>query len=152
MPTRHPLSRLSSGFSKGVENDGLMADINTTPLVDVMLVLLIIFIVTAPLISQGLNLNLPKAEAPVVKPAVDPVVLEIDAQGDVFFKAKPVSEQELDQLLAGFKEADDQTVIQIRADKKTTYEAIVRVMSKATKNGLTKLALITDPPAPAGRP
>ena len=152
MPTRQPLSRLSSGFSKGVENDSLMADINTTPLVDVMLVLLIIFIVTAPLISQGLNLNLPKAEAPAVKPEVDPVVLEIDAQGDVFFKAKPVSERELDQLLAGFKEADDQTVIQIRADKKTTYEAIVRVMSKATKNGLTKLALITDPPAPAGRP
>lgn len=152
MPTRSPSSRLSSGFSKGVENDGLMADINTTPLVDVMLVLLIIFIVTAPLISQGLNLNLPKAEAPAVKPEVDPVVLEIDAQGDVFFKAKPVSEQELDQLLAGLKEADDQTVIQIRADKQTTYEAIVRVMSKATKNGLTKLALITDPPAPAGRP
>ncbi|MGA1471395.1 MAG: ExbD/TolR family protein [Burkholderiaceae bacterium] len=54
--------------------------------------------------------------------------------------------------MAGFKEADDQTVIQIRADKQTTYEAIVRVMSKATKNGLTKLALITDPPAPSGKP
>ena len=145
-------SRLSSGFSKGTENDGLMADINTTTLVDVMLVLLIIFIVTAPLMSQGLNLNLPKEEAPAVKPENDPVVLEINAQGEVFFKTKPVSEEELDQLLAELKNRNDETVVQIRADKQTTYEAIVRVMAKATKNGLTKLALITDPPAPAGRP
>ena len=152
MQTRSSSSRLSSGFSKATENDGLMADINTTPLVDVMLVLLIIFIVTAPLISQGLNLNLPNAEAPAVKPQTDPVVLEINAQGEVFFKTKPVSDEELDQLLAELKSANDETVIQIRADKQTTYVAIVRVMAKATKNGLTKLALITDPPAPAGTP
>jgi biopolymer transport protein ExbD len=149
---RSPGSRLSSGFLKGIENDGLMADINTTPLVDVMLVLLIIFIVTAPLISQGLNLNLPKAEAPAVKPESDPVVLEINAQGEVFFKAKLMSDEALTTLLGELKASNEDTVIQIRADKQTTYEAIVRVMSEATKNGLTKLALITDPPAPAQRP
>ena len=128
-----------------------MADINTTPLVDVMLVLLIIFIVTAPLISQGINLNLPKAEAPAVKPQNEPVVLEINAQGGVFYKTELLSEERLDSLLAGLKTSNEEAVIQIRADKQTTYEAIVRVMSKATQNGLTKLALITEPPAPVQR-
>ena len=142
---------LTSGFSKGSEADGLMADINTTPLVDVMLVLLIIFIVTAPLISQGINLNLPKAEAPVVKPQNEPLVLEINAQGGVFYKTELLSEERLDSLLAELKTSNEEAVIQIRADKQTTYEAIVRVMSKATEKGLTKLALITEPPAPAQR-
>lgn len=142
---------LTSGFSKGSEADGLMADINTTPLVDVMLVLLIIFIVTAPLISQGINLNLPKAEAPVVKPQNEPLVLEINAQGGVFYKTELLSEERLDSLLAELKTRNGEAVIQIRADKQTTYEAIVRVMSKATQNGLTKLALITEPPAPVQR-
>lgn len=128
-----------------------MADINTTPLVDVMLVLLIIFIVTAPLISQGINLNLPKAEAPAVKPQNEPVVLEINSQGGVFYKTELLSEERLDSLLAGLKTSNEEAVIQIRADKQTTYEAIVRVMSKATQNGLTKLALITEPPAPVQR-
>ncbi len=125
-----------------------MADINTTPLVDVMLVLLIIFIVTAPLISQGINLNLPKAEAPAVKPQNEPVVLEINAQGGVFYETELLSEERLDSLLARLKMSNEEAVIQIRADKQTTYEAIVRVMSKATQNGLTRLALITEPPVP----
>lgn len=142
---------LTSGFSKGSEADGLMADINTTPLVDVMLVLLIIFIVTAPLISQGINLNLPKAEAPAVKPQNEPLVLEINAEGGVFYKTELLSEEGLDSLLAELKTSNEEAVIQIRADKQTTYEAIVRVMSKATQKGLTKLALITEPPAPAQR-
>ena len=128
-----------------------MADINTTPLVDVMLVLLIIFIVTAPLISQGINLNLPKAEAPAVKPQNEPLVLEINAQGGVFYKTELLSEERLDSLLAELKTSNEEAVIQIRADKQTTYEAIVRVMSKATQNGLTNLALITEPPAPVQR-
>ncbi len=151
MQTRQSPPRLNSGFSKGTETDGLMADINTTPLVDVMLVLLIIFIVTAPLISQGINLNLPKAEAPAVKPQNEPVVLEINAQGGVFYKTELLSEERLDSLLAGLKTSNEEAVIQIRADKQTTYEAIVRVMSKATQNGLTKLALITEPPVPVQR-
>ena len=142
---------LTSGFSKGSEADGLMADINTTPLVDVMLVLLIIFIVTAPLISQGINLNLPKAEAPAVKPQNEPLVLEINAEGGVFYKTELLSEEGLDSLLAELKTSNEEAVIQIRADKQTTYEAIVRVMSKATQKGLTKLALITEPPSPAQR-
>jgi biopolymer transport protein ExbD len=143
--------RLTSGFSKGSEADGLMADINTTPLVDVMLVLLIIFIVTAPLINQGINLNLPKAEAPAVKPQNEPLVIEINAEGGVFYKTELLSEERLDSLLAELKTSNEEAVIQIRADKQTTYEAIVRVMSKATQKGLTKLTLITEPPAPAQR-
>jgi biopolymer transport protein ExbD len=132
-----------------------MAEINVTPLVDVMLVLLVIFIITAPLLSYAIKLDLPNDPAPAVEAAPATIKLSIDAEGTIRWDADIVAD---DQLRTRFEAAARGTVapeVHLRADKATRYERIAFVMSAAQQAGLTKIGFVTEPAAsptpPAGK-
>jgi biopolymer transport protein ExbD len=126
-----------------------MADINMTPLIDVMLVLLVIFIITAPLFTHAIRLDLPKVAAAPARQTPQTVTLSIDAAGKTYWDGTPVT---LDQMRARFTQAgkqQDQPEIQLRAERSTRYEVIAQVMGAAQQAGLERLGFVTDPPPPA---
>jgi biopolymer transport protein ExbD len=123
-----------------------MSEINTTPLVDVMLVLLVIFIITAPLMTRGVSLDLPKADNPVVAATQQTLTISLDAQGQLFVDKKPVTIEALRTTLETASKAPTPPSIQIRAARDTRYEDVVRVMTLASQLGLTQLAFVTESP------
>ncbi len=123
-----------------------MSEINTTPLVDVMLVLLVIFIITAPLMTRGVSLDLPKADNPVVAQTQQTLTVSLDAQGQLFLDKKPVTIEALRTTLETASKAPTPPSIQIRAARDTRYEDVVRVMTLASQLGLTQLAFVTESP------
>ena len=127
------------------EDDEVLADINVTPLVDVMLVLLVIFIITAPLLSYAIKLELPNDPAPASEPAPATVKLSIDAGGAVFWDDEPVSDAELSARLEAAAKSTTLPELHLRADKATRYERISFVLSSAHRAGLAKIGFVTDP-------
>lgn len=121
-----------------------MADINVTPMVDVMLVLLVIFIITAPLFTHAIKLDLPDAQSAPAPEKPETISLSIDANGTVFWNNDPVQQQDLAARLALAAQQKPQPEVQLRADKSTRYEVIAQVMSAAQTNGLTKMGFVTD--------
>ena len=132
-----------------------LADINVTPLVDVMLVLLIVFMVTAPMLATGLKVDLPQIKAAQVVNPKEPIVVSVTAEGTLAIGKEPV---DLTDLVASLNKiiGDDTTrIIQIRADKAASYGAIVGVIDELASNGLVHVALISDgkqKPAAASTP
>jgi biopolymer transport protein ExbD len=122
-----------------------MAEINVTPMVDVMLVLLVIFIITAPLFTHAVKLNLPQAQSAPAPEKPETVSLSINAAGALFWNDKAVSKTELEGKLAESSKKTPQPELQLRADKSTRYEVIAQVMAAAQNNGLTKMGFVTDP-------
>jgi biopolymer transport protein ExbD len=122
-----------------------MAEINVTPMVDVMLVLLVIFIITAPLFTHAIKLNLPQAQSAPAPEKPETVSLSINAAGAIFWNDKAVARKELDARLAEAAKKTPQPELQLRADKSTRYEVIAQVMAAAQNNGLTKMGFVTDP-------
>ncbi|MEC5162413.1 biopolymer transport protein ExbD [Janthinobacterium sp. CG_23.3] len=124
----------------------LMADINVTPMVDVMLVLLVIFIISAPMFTHAVKLELPRAQAAAAprNPGAT-VTLAIDAAGTVFWDNDALTPAELGARLARAAALPAQPELQLRADKATRYEAVAQVMAAAQSNGLSKLSFVTDP-------
>ncbi|HEY5633932.1 MAG TPA: biopolymer transporter ExbD [Burkholderiaceae bacterium] len=123
-----------------------MSEINTTPLVDVMLVLLVIFIITAPLLTHSIKLDLPNAQAPASAEKPDTITLSIDASGSVFWNNdRLASEAQLAQRLAQAAAAQPQPELHLRADRETRYQRIAQVMSAAQRAGIAKLGFVTDP-------
>ncbi len=122
------------------------ADINVTPLVDVMLVLVVIFIVTAPLLASAIRLDLPRSGA--AKPADTPaaVTVALDAQGRAFFNDQPVSPEQLLQRLAAAAQANPATEVQLRADQSVPYGRVVEVMGAAQEAGLSRVGFVAEPP------
>jgi biopolymer transport protein ExbD len=128
-------------------NPGPMADINVTPMVDVMLVLLVIFILAAPMFTGSVQLELPKAQAPAPQSApAATVTLSIDGKGRIFWNNDPVDKDALQARLADASSLNPQPELQLRADKDTRYEIVAQVMAAAQGNGLTKLGFVTEPP------
>ncbi len=121
-----------------------MADINVTPMVDVMLVLLVIFIITAPLFTHAIKLDLPQAQSAPAPEKPETVSLSINAAGGIFWNEKTVSRKELDARMAEAAKKTPQPELQLRADKSTRYEVIAQVMAAAQNNGLTKMGFVTD--------
>jgi biopolymer transport protein ExbD len=122
-----------------------MADINVTPMVDVMLVLLVIFIITAPLFTHAVKLDLPSAQSAPSPEKPDTVTLSINGQGMIFWNDAAIEQKELNTRLAAAAQKKPQPELQLRADKSTRYEIIAQVMAAAQSNGLTKLGFVTDP-------
>jgi len=122
-----------------------MADINVTPMVDVMLVLLVIFIISAPMFTNAVQLDLPKAQAKALQQEADAVTLAIDAGGTVYWNNDALQPGELDQRLAGAAGLPQQPELQLRADKDTRYEVVAQVMAAAQSHGLTRIGFVTDP-------
>lgn len=129
-------------FDKG--SNAPMAEINTTPLVDVMLVLLVVFIVTAPVMTHSIRVDLPKvkAEATQIPPAVLRVTLT--AEGQIEWDKTPVRADELPLRFKTAMAKDPQTELHLLADKSVRYELIAQTMSAARQAGLTRIGLLTD--------
>jgi len=136
-----------------------MSDINMTPLIDVMLVLVVIFIITAPLLASSIKLDLPKTDA--AKPADVPksVTVVVDAAGQAYIKDQPMTLDELARQFSASKLANPDTEVQLRADRIVPYGRIVEVMGAAQKAGLNRIGFVADntpaPPratAPAAEP
>lgn len=121
-----------------------MSDINVTPMVDVMLVLLVIFIIAAPLLNHAVRLDLPSAQAEAVPQDIDTVTLSFDAQGALFWDAELVKLDELEKRLALIAKQKPQPEILLRADKSTRFELIAQVMAAAQNNGLNKIGFATE--------
>ena len=122
-----------------------MSDINVTPMVDVMLVLLVIFIITAPLFTHAIKLDLPQAQAAAAPEKPDTIALSINAQGKVFWNSEEIPQNELNTRLAVAGQKKPQPELHLRADRETRYETIAQVMSAAQSHGLSKIGFVTDP-------
>jgi biopolymer transport protein TolR len=134
-----------------------MSEINVTPLVDVMLVLVVIFIITAPLLASSIKLDLPKSEAARPNEAPQFVTLVVDRAGQAFLNDQPVSGDQLGQRLRQSAALNPDTEVQLRADEAVHYGRIVEVMGIAQKAGLNRIGFVanvpaTATPAPATRP
>lgn len=129
-----------------------MADINITPMVDVMLVLLIIFMVTAPLLTSGVTVDLPKANATPLNQDATPITLSINATGQIFLADTRIPLDELVPKLRAIAHNNPNRRIFVRGDRSLPYGRIVQVMALITDGGFTKVALLaeaTEPVAPA---
>lgn len=129
-----------------------MSDINVTPLVDVMLVLVVIFIITAPLLASSIRLDLPKTDA--AQPGDPPkfVTVAVDKEGQAFFDDRPVSQAELGAALQEAARANPDTEVQLRADQGVPYGRVVEVMGEAQKAGLNRIGFVAEAPADATAP
>lgn len=121
-----------------------MADINVTPMVDVMLVLLVIFIITAPLFTHAIKLDLPNAQAAAAPEKPETISLSIDGAGALFWNNEAIQQKDLDARLAVAAQKNPQPELQLRADKSTRYEVIAQVMAAAQTSGMTKMGFVTD--------
>ena len=128
-----------------------MADINVTPMVDVMLVLLVIFIITAPLFTHAIKLDLPAAQSAPAPAEPSTISLSINGEGAIFWNNDPITQDALNSRLIIAAKQQPQPQLQLRADKGTRYEVIAQVMAAAQTNGLTKLGFVTDVPNSASQ-
>ncbi len=126
-----------------------MSEINVTPLVDVMLVLVVIFIITAPLLASSIKLDLPRTDAAKPNEAPQFVTLVVDRAGQAFLNDQPVSGAQLDQRLRQSAGLNPDTEVQLRADEAVPYGRIVEVMGIAQKAGLNRIGFVADAPSPA---
>jgi biopolymer transport protein ExbD len=123
----------------------VMNEINMTPLVDVMLVLLIIFIITVPVMKHAIKVELPSATAQRQNVKPETIALSVDAQGAYYLNQNPVSEADLGRLLEMEAAKDPQPEIHIRGDKAVRYEFVVQAMAQARQAGLHKIGFVTEP-------
>ena len=131
------------GFGGGTNTP--MSEINMVPLIDVMLVLLVIFIVTAPLLTHAVKIDLPKASSEVNPTQRENVQLAIAANGDVYWNGEVVERSALEPRFAEAARAPLQPELHIRADRLTEYGNVAQVMSMAARAGLTRIGFVTDP-------
>lgn len=124
-----------------------VSEINMVPLIDVMLVLLVIFIITAPLLSHSIKINVPQASSQPVEQEPVTIDLAVDGEGQLFWNEQPVSADQLTQKFTIEAAQDPQPELRIRADLNTRYEVLAQVMSSARAAGLKRLGFITRPGA-----
>lgn len=122
-----------------------MSEINVTPLVDVMLVLLVIFMLTAPLLTSAVRLDLPGADAPPAAAAPAPLTLALDAKGALFLNDRPMTSEQLRERLQDAARLNPETELQLRADQALAYGKVVEVMVLAQKAGLSRIGFVAQP-------
>jgi biopolymer transport protein TolR len=122
-----------------------LAEINVTPFVDVMLVLLVIFMVTTPLMHQGIDVDLPETTTQPIRVREEPLILTVQHDGKIFVARKEVAMEELEPTLSAILEGLDDKEIFLRADQKVTYGVVAKVMAAARQAGAKKLGMVTEP-------
>jgi len=132
-------------MSMGGNNDRLMSEINVTPLVDVMLVLLIIFMVTAPMMMQGVDVALPETTSEPLAAEKEHLVISIDPKGQIYINEFQVSLDVLSSKLSKILEGKPDKEAYLRADKNIPYGTVVRVMAEIKAAGIDKLGMVTVP-------
>jgi biopolymer transport protein ExbD/biopolymer transport protein TolR len=123
-----------------------MGDINMTPLIDVMLVLLVIFIITAPLMTSSLKLDLPRTDAATPQAAPTFIAVSIDATGKLFLGDEALSRDQLEQRVGTAAKADPQLEVQLRADQKVPYGQVADLIALVQKAGLSRIGFVTEAP------
>ena len=129
-----------------------LAEINVTPLVDVMLVLLIIFMVTAPLMTSGVSVDLPKTNAQPINNDSQPLTVTIRANGDIYLQDEPVATEDVVGKLKAIAQNNPDRRIFVRGDKDLPYGRIMQVMGVITQGGFSHVALLAEQPGPGGAP
>ncbi len=127
-----------------------LAEINVTPFVDVMLVLLIVFMVTAPLLTVGVPVDLPKTQAQNISDPDDPLIISVNAGGDVFVQESQVELANLVPLLIAITDANPEARIYVRGDRAIQYGRIMEVMGSVNAAGFTRVALVAELPQGSG--
>ena len=137
---------MSFGRLERTKGSEPMSEINVTPMVDVMLVLLVIFILTAPLMASSIKLDLPKTDAAKASEAPKFVTLVVDKAGQIFLNDKPIALAALKTSLTQTAVQNPDTEVQLRADEAVPYGKIVEVMGAAQKAGLNRIGFVADAP------
>ena len=129
----------------GGDKDRLMSDINVTPFVDVMLVLLIIFMATAPMMIQGVNVSLPEATAKPIVSEKDHLLITLDKNGKLYINNYKIAPEFLQNKIKKILEGHPDQEVYLRADKDVSYGAVVKIMSEIKGAGVEKLGMVTEP-------
>jgi biopolymer transport protein TolR len=137
--------RKSGRGRRGVPRYGAMADINMTPFIDVMLVLLIIFMVAAPLLTTGVAVDLPRASATALNVERKPIAVSLNEQGQLYVMDQPIADTDLVAKLQAASQSDVDQRIYLRASKAVPYGRVAEIMAAVTFAGFKKVALVTEP-------
>ena len=137
--------RKSGRRRRGVPRYGAMADINMTPFIDVMLVLLIIFMVAAPLLTSGVSVDLPQTSASALNVDRKPIAVSLNEQGQLYLMDEPISDADLVPKLQAVSQNDVDQRIYVRASKVVPYGRVAQIMAAVTSAGFKKVALVTEP-------
>ena len=137
--------RKSGRGRRGVPRYGAMADINMTPFIDVMLVLLIIFMVAAPLLTTGVSVDLPRASATALNVERKPIAISLNEQGQLYVMDEPIADADLVAKLQAASQSDVDQRIYLRASKVVPYGRVAEIMAAVTTAGYKKVALVTEP-------
>ncbi|MBK1782149.1 biopolymer transporter ExbD [Advenella sp. WQ 585] len=132
-------------FDQKNNSNHMVSEINMVPLIDVMLVLLVIFIITAPLLAHSIKIDIPQVSSTPVTEDPKSIDLAIDANGGIFWNESPIAEGDLREMFVSHGKEVPQPEIRIRADANTRYEQLARIMAMAKGSGLKKLGFITAP-------
>lgn len=133
-------------FGGGLDDDTeVMNEINMTPLVDVMLVLLIIFIITVPVLTHSVKVDLPRADNTPNELKPETVNLAVNAEGNIYWNETQVTMEELDLRLAAEANKQPQPEVHIRGDKTVDYEHVIKTMAAVQRSGILKLGFVTEP-------
>lgn len=143
------IARLATGRQR--TRRARMSEINVTPFVDVMLVLLVVFMVTAPLLTVGVEVDLPKADTPAVKQSDEPLSVTVDKSGQIFLQETKITLDELGPRLRAISQRRPDVRIFVRGDRALAYGRVMEVMGAINEAGLTHVALITELPRGPGR-
>ncbi|HYM02514.1 MAG TPA: protein TolR [Stellaceae bacterium] len=137
-------SFLADRNGDGRSRHRVMSEINVTPMVDVMLVLLIIFMVAAPLLTVGVPVDLPQTKAPAITEQKEPLVISLNAEGHLFLQNSPVADDELLPRLQAITKNNPDADIYVRGDRSINYGRVMEVMGMVGAAGFTKVSLITE--------
>ena len=121
-----------------------LSEINVTPFVDVMLVLLVVFLVTAPMLFRGIDVRVPRTETSTVQPE-ERLVLTVTKEGAVFVGEQPITLDRLERLLASLRQRNQKAAVFLRADERAAYGSVVKVMDIVKKAGIDRLGMVTEP-------
>lgn len=133
--------------SSSAKNNVTISQINVTPLVDVMLVLLVIFMVTAPIIQQGVQVNLPQTQAGAIQGKEEQLVVAITRAGKIYLNDNAMSMDELGQKLRAIRQLQQTKEVYLRADQDVRYGIVMKVVAEIKQAGIEKLGMVTQPPA-----
>jgi len=127
------------------QREGAISQINVTPLVDVMLVLLVIFMVTAPILQQGVQVNLPQAKAGAIVGKEDPLVVTIARSGKIYLNDNPITLPELGKKLRAIRKLQQDKAVYLRADQDVRYGVVMRAIAAIKQAGIEKVGMVTRP-------
>jgi biopolymer transport protein ExbD len=132
-------------FSTGRDSSDVVSEINITPLVDVMLVLLVTFIITAPLLNNAVQINLPKTSTTAPLTQSKSVTVSIDPNNKIFIDKREVAPEALEPELKGLVQTDPDLALSLQADEGVPYRSVAKVIANIQRSGITKLSVLTQP-------